>query len=99
MNSKVKPLKMGVSVGIGSHVDLIMTIFESCNNFQVTHWKACIKRNVGFWLSNLIIESVKNNILSLLLDGLLVGAFSDWMVNERTVPYIFNGLNFQPDRF
>lgn len=48
MNSKVKPLKMGVSVGIGSHVDLIMTIFESCNNFQVTHWKACIKRNVGF---------------------------------------------------
>jgi hypothetical protein len=59
---EIEPLKMGVSVGIRSHINIIMTVFDSGNNFQVTHGKTGIKSNVGLGMTDLIIKPVKDNV-------------------------------------
>jgi hypothetical protein len=38
-----------------------MTVFDSGNNFQVTHGKTGIKSNVGLGMTDLIIKPVKDN--------------------------------------
>ena len=76
-----------------------MTVFDSGNNFQVTHGKTGIKSNVGLGMTDLIIKPVKDNAWSLLFDDLFVGILTDSMINKRWVFDVLDGLYFKFRRF
>lgn len=86
---------MSVRIGIRSHKDLIMPILKFCNYFQITHRKARIKSDIWFLLPYLVIKSIKDNVLSTLLNHCVVSVFSNRVVNEGTAFDVFYRLYLQ----
>lgn len=86
---------MCVGIGIGSHVDFVVAVLNAWNNFQITHGKTGIKSDVCFRVTYLIVESIENDILSLLLDDLFVSLLTHWMVDEWWAFNVLDGLDFE----
>lgn len=76
-----------------------MAVFDSGNNFQVTHGKTGIESNVGFGMADFIVKPVKDNAWSLLFDDLFVGILTHGMINKRWVFDVLDGLDFKFGRF
>lgn len=95
IDPEIEPLKVCVSVGIGSHINIIMTVLDPCHNFQIAHGKTCIKRYVGFRLTHFIVEPVEYDVFPLLLNDFLISVLSHRLIDEGTVFYILDWLNFK----
>ena len=50
-------------------------------------------------MTDLIVKTVEDNVLSLLFDNGFVGFLSDSMIDERTGFNVFDGLYFEFDGF
>ncbi len=85
---------MGVGIGIGSHVDFVVAVLNPWNYFQITHGKTGIKSYVGLRVTYFIVESIENDILSLLFDDFFVCLLTHRMVDEWWALDILDWLDF-----
>lgn len=76
-----------------------MTKIQFSYNLKITHGKIGIKSKIWLRLTDLIVKTIEDNVLSLLFDNGFVGFLSDGMIDERTGFNVFDGLYFEFDGF
>jgi hypothetical protein len=86
---------MTVRIGVRPHVNFVMAVFDPWNYLQIAHWKASVKGDIRFRRTQLIIKPVKYDIFPLLFYDLFVSILPDWLVDERRVFNVLNGLYFE----